>query len=214
MGDGTAANGERVLKRESLEQMRAAQTAQAGHRRRHRALVAHPPGRRGPDLRAWRDARRPHPAARDRPRTQLRHRDPDEREHRMAADPGRRARSVEVVPRRDLRDEPGDRAPRTGRDAAVGRAARAATRSRAVPRHLHAAEQFLCRPQRGGKLFVQDRPGAGTGTARESPVAFYGPDRVVVTDGQDRGQSIEFVRDDSGRVNWIRVVGRVAVRTP
>lgn len=26
----------------------------------------------------------------------------------------------------------------------------------------------------------------------------------------DRGQSIEFVRDDNGRVNWIRV----AVRTP
>jgi hypothetical protein len=65
----------------------------------------------------------------------------------------------------------------------------------------------------GGKLFVQDRPNAG-GTPRESPVAFYGPDRLVVTDGPDRGQSIEFVRDDTGRVNWIRVVGRVAVRTP
>jgi CubicO group peptidase (beta-lactamase class C family) len=65
----------------------------------------------------------------------------------------------------------------------------------------------------GGKLIVQDRPNDG-GTPREVPVAFYGPDRVVVTDGPDRGQSIEFVRDDSGRVNWIRVVGRVAVRTP
>jgi len=64
-----------------------------------------------------------------------------------------------------------------------------------------------------GKLFVQDRPGGG-GTPRESPVAFYGPDRLVVTDGPDRGQSIEFVRDDEGRVKWIRVVGRVAVRTP
>jgi hypothetical protein len=63
----------------------------------------------------------------------------------------------------------------------------------------------------GGKLFVQDRPNGG-GTPRESPVAFYGPDRLVVTDGPDRGQSIEFVRDDTGRVNWIRVVGRVALR--
>jgi len=45
-------------------------------------------------------------------------------------------------------------------------------------------------------------------------VSFYGPDRVVVTDGNDRGQSIEFVRDANGRVNWVRVVGRVAVRTP
>jgi hypothetical protein len=46
------------------------------------------------------------------------------------------------------------------------------------------------------------------------PVLFYGPDRVVVTDGTERGQSIEFVRDSGGRVNWIRVVGRVAMRTP
>jgi hypothetical protein len=36
----------------------------------------------------------------------------------------------------------------------------------------------------------------------------------VVTDGPDRGQSIEFVRDAGGRVNWIRVTGRVAVRAP
>jgi hypothetical protein len=43
------------------------------------------------------------------------------------------------------------------------------------------------------------------------PIAFFGPDRAVVTDGNDRGQGIEFVRDGSGRVNWIRVVGRVAV---
>ena len=64
-----------------------------------------------------------------------------------------------------------------------------------------------------GKMLVQDRPNNG-GIPREFPVAFYGPDRVVVTDGDDRGQSIEFVRDDKGRVNWIRVVGRAAVRTP
>ena len=44
------------------------------------------------------------------------------------------------------------------------------------------------------------------------PVSFYGPDRAVVTDGADRGQSIEFVRDGNGRVNWIRVTGRIAVR--
>jgi hypothetical protein len=63
-----------------------------------------------------------------------------------------------------------------------------------------------------GQLFVQDRPNSG-GITSGSTVAFYGPDRVVVTDGPDRGQSMEFVRDDNGRINWIRVVGRVAVRT-
>lgn len=64
-----------------------------------------------------------------------------------------------------------------------------------------------------GRLFVQDRSNDGSRSA-EFPVAFYGPDRIVVTDGPDRGQSMEFVRDDDGRVNWIRVVGRAAVRTP
>jgi hypothetical protein len=64
----------------------------------------------------------------------------------------------------------------------------------------------------GNRLVVQDR--SGSDTRNEWPVAFYAPDRLVVVDGADRGQSIEFVRDDDGRVTWIRVVGRVAVRTP
>ena len=63
-----------------------------------------------------------------------------------------------------------------------------------------------------GRLFVQERPNNGQPNA-EMPVAFYGPDRVVVADGAQRGQSIEFIRDAGGRVNWIRVVGRVALRT-
>ena len=65
----------------------------------------------------------------------------------------------------------------------------------------------------GSQLIVQDRPNSGP-PAPEMPVSFFGPDRAVVTEGPDRDQSIEFVRDTSGRVNWIRVVGRVAVRTP
>ena len=62
-----------------------------------------------------------------------------------------------------------------------------------------------------GKLLVQDRPNTGKPGA-EMAVAFFGPDRVVVMDGPDRGQSIEFVRDAAGAVRWIRVVGRVARR--
>jgi CubicO group peptidase (beta-lactamase class C family) len=54
-----------------------------------------------------------------------------------------------------------------------------------------------------GKLFVDNRL-----------VTFFGPDRVVVLDGPNAGQAIEFVRDASGKVTWIRVVGRVAVKTP
>jgi CubicO group peptidase (beta-lactamase class C family) len=63
----------------------------------------------------------------------------------------------------------------------------------------------------GERLIVQVQPKEGK-PQPEMPIAFYGPDRAVVTDGSDRGQSIEFVRDAEGRVTWIRVVGRVAVR--
>ena len=64
-----------------------------------------------------------------------------------------------------------------------------------------------------GRLLVQDMPNSGE--ARPAmPIAFFGPDRAVITDGNDRGQSIEFIRDATGAVKWIRVVGRVAVRIP
>jgi CubicO group peptidase (beta-lactamase class C family) len=65
----------------------------------------------------------------------------------------------------------------------------------------------------GRRVFVQERP--NTGDPRpELPIAFFGPDRAVVTEGPDRGQSIEFIRAAGGSVQWIRVVGRIAVRVP
>jgi CubicO group peptidase (beta-lactamase class C family) len=63
----------------------------------------------------------------------------------------------------------------------------------------------------GGKLVMQNRSQSGQ-LGERTPLSFYGPDRAVVTEGADSGQSVEFVRDSGGRVNWIRVVGRVAVR--
>ena len=63
----------------------------------------------------------------------------------------------------------------------------------------------------GNKLVVQELPNSGD-PRPALPIAFFGPDRAVVTDGNDKGQSIEFIRDASGAVKWIRVVGRVAVR--
>jgi hypothetical protein len=66
----------------------------------------------------------------------------------------------------------------------------------------------------GGRLFVQERRLTNANLGAEMHVSFYGPDRTFVTEGPQQGQSIEFVRDSSGRVNWVRVVGRVAVRTP
>ena len=63
----------------------------------------------------------------------------------------------------------------------------------------------------GGKLVAQEIPNNGD-PRPAMPIAFFGPDRAVVTDGNDRGQSIEFIRDANGVVKWVRVVGRVAVR--
>jgi CubicO group peptidase (beta-lactamase class C family) len=62
------------------------------------------------------------------------------------------------------------------------------------------------------RLLVQVRPNEGDAPA-EMPVTFYGPDRAMVTEGTDRGQSIEFIRASSGEVKWIRIVGRIASRT-
>jgi CubicO group peptidase (beta-lactamase class C family) len=63
----------------------------------------------------------------------------------------------------------------------------------------------------GGTLIVQEIPNGGE-PRPVMPIAFFGPDRAVVTGGNDKGQTIEFVRDKDGQVTWVRVVGRVAVR--
>ncbi|HEX7939672.1 MAG TPA: serine hydrolase domain-containing protein [Gemmatimonadaceae bacterium] len=71
-----------------------------------------------------------------------------------------------------------------------------------------------CRvPSAECRLVVKDSS-HNSGRSTDFPITFFGPDRAVVTDGNDKGQSIEFVRDDAGTVKWIRVVGRVAVRSP
>jgi hypothetical protein len=64
-----------------------------------------------------------------------------------------------------------------------------------------------------GRLVAQVLSGAGNAQP-DMPLAFFGPDRAVVTDGPNRGQSIEFVRDPAGAVRWVRVTGRIAVRVP
>jgi CubicO group peptidase (beta-lactamase class C family) len=43
-----------------------------------------------------------------------------------------------------------------------------------------------------------------------SSIAFYAPDRAVVTSGDARGNPIEFIRTPEGVVGWVRVVGRIA----
>ena len=68
---------------------------------------------------------------------------------------------------------------------------------------------------------VYRRPPSGTTTVREqngqllvdtSPIAFYAPDRAVVTSGLQRGNPVEFIRKPDGTIGWVRVVGRIARR--
>jgi hypothetical protein len=79
-----------------------------------------------------------------------------------------------------------------------------------IGRYLRPSNAVVVRAE-GATLFVQDRPNGGE-PRPEMPIAFFGPDRAVITGGADRGQSIEFVRAADGAVTWVRVVGRVAVR--
>jgi len=80
-----------------------------------------------------------------------------------------------------------------------------------VGRYLRPMNAVVVRAA-AGHLVVQEVPNGGE-PRPEMPIAFVGPDRAVVTDGADRGQSIEFIRAANGTMNWIRVVGRIAVRT-
>jgi CubicO group peptidase (beta-lactamase class C family) len=81
-----------------------------------------------------------------------------------------------------------------------------------VGRYLRPSNAVVVRGE-NHRLFVQVVPTTGTPQA-EMPVSFYGPDRAVVTDGPDAGQSIEFIRAPDSRVGWVRVVGRIARRVP
>jgi CubicO group peptidase (beta-lactamase class C family) len=77
-------------------------------------------------------------------------------------------------------------------------------------RYLRPMNAVSVRIENAG-LVAQEIPNGGD-PRPIMPITFFGPDRAVITDGNDKGQTIEFVRDASGTVKWVRVVGRVAVR--
>ncbi len=77
-------------------------------------------------------------------------------------------------------------------------------------RYLRPMNAVVVRAE-SGRVLVQVRPNAGE-PQPEMPISFYGPDRAVVTAGSDQGQSIEFVRASDGKVRWVRVTGRIAVK--
>jgi CubicO group peptidase (beta-lactamase class C family) len=80
-----------------------------------------------------------------------------------------------------------------------------------VGRYLRPMNAVGARAERG-RLVIRVEPNSGAPQA-DMPLAFYGPDRAIVTEGSDKDQSVEFVRAADGTVQWIRVVGRVAKRS-
>ena len=163
MGDGTAASGERVLDRRIARTDAHAAAPQAGHRRRHRARVAHSPRWAHPHVRTRRHVRRPHPAARDRARAELRDRHPHEREHRLARDPGRRARGA-----RSRTSAPPTRRTRRSRIAGWSRRSPRSNRSRNSPIRRRTSARTCGRATRsssaadGTKVIVQDQSNSGS----------------------------------------------------
>lgn len=81
-----------------------------------------------------------------------------------------------------------------------------------VGRYLRPQNAVSVRVENGG-LVVQEIPNSGD-PRPVMPIKFFGPDRAVITEGNDKGQTIEFVRDQKAKadIGWVRVVGRVAVK--
>jgi CubicO group peptidase (beta-lactamase class C family) len=79
-----------------------------------------------------------------------------------------------------------------------------------VGRYVRPMNAVVARAETG-RLVLQVRPNSGT-PEPDMPVAFFGPDRAVVTSGPEQGASIEFVRRVDGAVQWVRVTGRIARR--
>ena len=62
-----------------------------------------------------------------------------------------------------------------------------------------------------GRLVAQVHPRSRDADA-PMPLTFYGPDRAMVTSGPEQHTSIEFLRNGSGAVQWVRITGRIARR--
>jgi len=70
-------------------------------------------------------------------------------------------------------------------------------------------------PHDGGlRLQIHDKGGFPTPESppqpdpEPSPAVFIAPDRILITAGLDKGTQAEFLRDEQGRIEWLRISGR------
>ena len=90
---------------------------------------------------------------------------------------------------------------------------------RGVNETMPSASILSKQPDAAAYIGTYRRPPNATITVREEkgrlivdadPIAFYATDRAVVIDGANRGNPTEFVRKPDGTIGWVRVVGRIA----
>jgi CubicO group peptidase (beta-lactamase class C family) len=66
---------------------------------------------------------------------------------------------------------------------------------------------------RAGDLLAFEPAGEdGSPQAPPAPLAFYAPDRAIVTDGPLQDNRVDFLRDEMGDVGWLRFAGRALNR--
>jgi CubicO group peptidase (beta-lactamase class C family) len=185
LGDGTNAGGTRVVSPRDARPDADAAAPQAGLRRRHGDRMAPADGWRCPHGGARRHVRRPHPAARARAREELRDRDPHQR--------GTGWRLIQDVERAALQAYHGA-AFRTNQAIShrglnetlplVTPLAQQPEVAAYVGRYVRPMNDVVVRVENGA-LIAQVRPTRGD-PSPDMPLAFYGPDRAVVTAGRKR----------------------------
>jgi hypothetical protein len=68
--------------------------------------------------------------------------------------------------------------------------------------------------QAGQVLALQQLQDDGSVLGPAASLTFYAPDRALVADGPLQGNRVDFLRDETADVRWVRVLGRVFNRLP
>jgi len=64
----------------------------------------------------------------------------------------------------------------------------------------------------GGEGLILTLPDDLTGGTRSAPLSFITPDTALISDGELKGYAVEFLRNEQGSVDFIRVAGRLFPR--
>jgi CubicO group peptidase (beta-lactamase class C family) len=70
-----------------------------------------------------------------------------------------------------------------------------------------------------GSLLLKQTPGDYSTVGYPPPdavppahIILYAPDRFILTEGPSKGRTVEFLREETGQIAWLRLDGRIAIR--